>query len=254
MSNQFKASGIVLSVRPVGENDKRLTILTREQGRIQAFASGGRKVTGRLHAVSQPLIWGDFVITQTRNYMRITSGECRDFFGYIKDSYDHILYSTYFAEVTEYFTVEGQDQRDILNLLYVTFTAMKRDRISPGLIRRIFEYRLLVLCGMRLQTESCVRCGVRDPLAGISLEEGGAVCVDCAREVPAAALSEETLYSLTYVADIPLSRLYSFTLSEEIFREFSWIVGRFFDHVADHRFNTAQMLADPEEDFSEKKS
>ena len=49
---------------------------------------------------------------------------------YIKDSYDHILYSTYFAEVTEYFTVEGQDQRDILNLLYVTFTAMKRDRQS----------------------------------------------------------------------------------------------------------------------------
>ena len=249
MSNQFKASGIVLSVRPVGENDKRLTILTREHGKIQAFASGGRKVTGRLHAVSQPLIWGEFVIRETRNYMRITSGECRDFFGYIKDTYDHILYSTYFAEATEYFTVEGQDQRDILNLLYVTFAAMKRDRIRMGLIRRIFEYRLLVLCGMRLQTESCVRCGSRDSLVGISLEQGGAICADCAKEVPAAAISNETLYSLTYVADIPLSRLYSFTLSEEIFREFSWIVRRFFDHVADRRLNSAEMLPDPEEDF-----
>ena len=123
MAEKSKITGIVLSVFPIGESDRRLTILSRERGKIQVFARGCRKVRSPLHALAQPLVAGEFVITDSRTYSYLVSGEGRDFYPELKEDLDAIYYSSYFAEAAGYFTVEGQDEREMLNLLSVTFSA-----------------------------------------------------------------------------------------------------------------------------------
>lgn len=124
MSEQTKVTGIILSVYPVGENDRRLTILTKERGKLQVFARGSRRPKHPLFGVTQPLIYCEFMVTDTRNYTYLNSAECKDYFHFLKDNLEDIYYSSYFAEVAEYFTMEGQDERNILNLLFVTFLAV----------------------------------------------------------------------------------------------------------------------------------
>lgn len=244
MSEQTKVTGIVLSVYPVGENDKRLTILTKERGKIQVFARGCRKPNHPLFGVTQPLIHCEFMITEGRRYNYLNSAEGKNYFPRLKKDLEHIYYSTYAAELAEYFTVEGMDERNILNLLFVTFSAMEKGKVPLSLIRRVYELKILQYYGIGMEVFQCISCGKTENLDILFFEGGGMLCHDCARRNAQGGSHVEpaVLYTLQYILSIPLTQLYSFVLKEEIFLEFQWIVKHFFRMHVEHRFKAAEML------------
>ena len=84
MREPFKVTGIVLSVYPIGENDRRLTILTKERGKVQVFARGCRKPNHPLFGVSQPLVFGEFMIVEGRGFTYLNSAEGKEYFPWLK--------------------------------------------------------------------------------------------------------------------------------------------------------------------------
>ena len=149
MLDSTVVQGIVLDTSHIKEYDKRLVILTVELGRITVFANGARRKNSPLTAVSQKFVMGAFSIRPSGSgAYTLISANIRNTFLELSYDLDQMAYASYACELIGYFTREGINAADELNLLYVTFNAILSGRPALGLIKSIFEFKLLDIEGM----------------------------------------------------------------------------------------------------------
>ena len=160
MREAITVSGMVLAASPVGEYDKRVVILTRELGKITAFARGARRMKSPLMAVSNPFVFGEFQVYEGRDSYTLSGANIKEYFLDLAQMQPGVYYGFYFLEMAEYFGQEGNDETQMLNLLYVTMNAIRRGKQDLRLIRCIFELRTItisadvLLHGVRHERES----------------------------------------------------------------------------------------------------
>ena len=139
--NQIVLTGMVLSTAPVGEYDRRVVILTKEQGKISAFARGARRPNSPLVGAVNPFSFGEFTMYEGRSSHTIQSVKITNYFSELREDMIGAYYGFYFLEFANYYTKEQNDEREMLKLLYQTMKALTSPHIPNLLIRRIFELK-----------------------------------------------------------------------------------------------------------------
>ena len=242
MKEKIELSGIVLSSMAVGDYDKRLVLLTKERGKITAFARGARKPNSPYLGISEPFNFGKFTVYEGFDAYRLAGGEIKEYFSDVKKDIEAVCYGTYFCDILEYIGVEGVGDANILNLLYVSLKALMNPKILNPLIRRIFELRLLAFDGEEMHAFSCVKCGSGGVSAFYPAGDG-LVCKSCNERLQGTKpLNETTVYTLQYVLSVPLNKLYHFQVSEPVQREFDEVVDQYFRRHVTKKFNSLQIL------------
>ena len=87
----------------ISEYDKRLVLLTKEFGKITAFARGARKTTSQFLAGSQPMAFGEFTLYRGRNAYTVTSMKISDYFSSDMKDIDSMYMGMYFLELADYY-------------------------------------------------------------------------------------------------------------------------------------------------------
>lgn len=259
MGTQEKVTGIVLSAMPIGDYDKRLVILTKEYGKITAFARGAKRPTSSLLAGSQPFAFGDFQVYAGKSSYTVVSCHIKTYFEQLRKDLTAVFYASYFCEVMEYLTRENLDAADYLNLLYVSLRALEKKQMEYPLIRSAFEIRTMQVNGEAMEVFSCIRCGRQENLqetdlffGHFSVQNGGLLCGECAEKgVRAKQTKEEpvmlsltpgAVYTVQYIQTVPLSRLYSFRVSEEVSRELARLCSAYLKRYLNVRFHSLECL------------
>lgn len=195
----------------VGEYDRRVVLLTKERGKITAFARGARKQTSHLLAATNAFVFAEFELYEGRNAYTLVRANVKHHFMEMAMEMPGVYYGFYFMELADYFCTENTDETNMVNLLFVTFRTILKSKIDLKLIRSIFELKTLVYNGM----------------FSVDVTE----CRD-----------EAALYALHFVTTAPVERLYSFSLKEESKKEFNRIVKKYLKYSVDKTFKSLDVL------------
>ena len=234
---------MILSATPIGEYDKRLVILTKEKGKISAFAKGARKQNSQLMGVTNPFSFGEFLLYEGRNSYNLMQASISNYFMELSADFEGAYYGFYFMEIADYYTKEYNDERDMLKLLYQSMRALTSGKIVRELVRYIFELKTLVVNGEAPEVYACANCGVGDRKMVFSSQNHGIICEECkALAQDGIAIGNSTLYTLQYIVSSSIEKLYTFTVSDEVLAHLRMILRQYMETHVDKKFKSLEIL------------
>ena len=241
--NQITVTGLVLQATPVGEYDRRVVILTKERGKIAAFARGARRPNSALMGVTSPFSFGEFTVYEGWTSYTLVSASISNYFQELRMDVEGAYYGFYFMELANYYAREANDETQLLKLLYQTLRALVNPHIPNRLIRYIYELKTVSINGEGPQVFQCVGCGDRERPMVFSVRRGGLLCDRCRRDVSdGMVLNPSTIYTLQYIVGTPVEKLYTFTVSDEVLRELGKVTGRYLETYVGKRFKSLEIL------------
>lgn len=244
MGQTVVLTGMVLQTMPMGEYDKRVTILTKERGKITAFAKGARRQNSALLAASEPFCFGEFELYEGRTTYTLVKTSISNYFRELVNDLEKVYYGFYFLEVASYYTQENNDEREMLKLLYQSLKALEHPSLENRLVKFIYELRVLVVNGEYPNVFSCMKCGKKENLICFSTKYRGTLCKECAQQENGIRMDDSVLYTLQYIITSDLKKLYTFTVTEQVLFVLEKIKKSYWDSYLPHTFQSLKLLED----------
>ncbi len=212
MQDFVEVMGMVIKTMPVGEYDRNVTILTKERGKISAFAKGARRQTSRLSAAANPFSFGTFKLFVGKTSYTVLEADISNYFEGLRTDMEAACYGVYFLEVADYYTRENNDEKEMLRLLYQSLRALQNERLPNLLVRYIFEIKAMTVNG---------------EFPGIGQDEQA---------------DESTRYAVAFIVQSAIERLYTFTVTADVLSQLGAVAEKARRKVMDRDFKSLQVL------------
>ncbi len=212
MQEFTEITGMVLKAEPIGEYDRRVVILTKEKGKISAFAKGARRPNSRLLAATNPFSFGMFKLYVGRSAYNIADVSISNYFEGLREDFEGAYYGMYFLEVMDYYTRENNDEKEMLKLLYQSLRALMHESLNNALVRYIFEMKAMVLNG---------------EFPGMPTE---------------GVWEESTRYAVSYIMDSGIEKLYTFTVTPSVLAQLKKIADDYRRRFVDRTFKSLEIV------------
>jgi DNA repair protein RecO (recombination protein O) len=204
-------TAIVLRRTESGENDRRLVLLTRELGKIEAIAKGARKSGSRLAGSTEPLTVAELHLAEGRVRRYVTQAQPVSSLRAVRSDYDRLMAGLAMAELASEHLPFEVASREVFDRLLQALSALSGER-EPAVPLVWFAARLLREEGHMPDWSVCAVSGRK--LQGSKVDYapsvGGAVSTAAADSIiDARSTSRDALLGITKIAELdePPARL-----------------------------------------------
>ena len=212
MQEYIIVTGIILKQSPVGEYDRHISLLTKERGKLSVFARGARRPGNKLAAATNPFSFGHYKIYEGKNSYTLVEADIQNYFEELRTDYIGACYGMYFAEVTDYYTRENNDEREMMKLLYQSLRALCAEALPNPLVQCVFECKAIAVNGE-----------FPGPPADRQLEESA-------------------VYALQYIASSSVEKLYTFTVTDSVLAELQQVAKEYMKKYVGREFKSLEVL------------
>ena len=189
---EFKTDALLLKAVDYGENDKMVTLLTADRGKIGAAMKGVKKAGAKLRFAAQPFCFAEYVLSEKSGRNTVISAALHDGFYPLREDVNKFYAAATVTEVCDRLMYEGMEDGELLILAVSALKEICGEDVSFALIK--FLLNALRLAGYPVRAEECPFCG-----GGISgkmrfdMESGSFACEACAKGTPASEVTYQTI-------------------------------------------------------------
>ncbi len=181
---RWKLTGVVLRTVDYGESDRVVTLLSRERGKVSAFARGARASRRRFGGALEPftLVAAEVRARTASDLLGLESTAVLRGHGGIRGDLARIACASYATEVARELVQDHEPHSELFDLLLEYLDLLDRAPARPAALRA-YELGALQAAGLAPRLDACARCGAGlDPSArAVRFDpgHGGALCTGC---------------------------------------------------------------------------
>ena len=241
-----KIKGLIIKIKNINENDKYLTVLCEEYGKISFKASGVRNYKSKNMAATQPFAYSEFTLFKTPTFIRMNEAQIIENFYEIRLDLASLALAVYLSDIAAVICVsESEDNAQILRLLLNSLHIISNRKMPNKIIKAVYELRALTKSGFMPSLDECEICSRRrfddDIVTFFDVIGGNLICGDCVGNMNQSGaeenneyferggelqrklvrISSDILTALRFVTTARDEKLFSFILHDDIINEFS---------------------------------
>ncbi|MBQ6847518.1 MAG: DNA repair protein RecO [Clostridia bacterium] len=240
----FTTQGLVIKEMNVGENDRLITLFTKEYGILKAYVAGAKSIKSKRSAACSLLTYSSFTVTRKGENYRITEAETISSFFSMGMDVEILSLCQYFCELSSVFVGSMIPNEEFLRLILNSMHFLTKEKKFPPLIKAITEFRIAVISGYSPNLVACDSCGkFEDDIFFFNMENGSLICKDCTENIEGkTVLDRTTLSALRHIAFSEFKKLYSFEIPEKSAISLSKITQKYLNLQTDYKFKTLDFL------------
>lgn len=174
----FTVEAVVLKTDDFGDANRVVTLFTKEFGKLEANAYGCRRARSPLSGATQMFNHISAEISRGAKVDTIREADILNFYDALTKDLERLAYASLLFEIVNRMTFPRQRELETFELLTNSLPALNKR--NPRIAALIGACQFMETSGVQLNFSRCVHCGVEiDGDAGISLLDGGAICMDC---------------------------------------------------------------------------
>jgi DNA repair protein RecO (recombination protein O) len=240
---KLKTDAIVLRDYKI-EDDRILTLLSREYGVLTAYAGGANRMRSALSSSTELLCYADFVLFKNRERHSVDHADAiRTFFG-LRGEIERLSLASYFAELTA--ELAGKDGAEAyLKLLLNTLHYLEKGLRSLAQLKALFELRILTLSGYMPNLVACRKCARYEAEVMIFRpQDGDLLCPDCApgHETEGVPLPPGVLAAMRHIIYCEPEKLFRFTLSDDGMKLLGMVAEQYLQTQLEKTFPTLEFF------------
>ena len=150
--------GLVIKETSTKENDKVITILTRDRGIIRAFANNAKKLGDPKNNATGLLAYSKFEIYKGKNAYSVNSAEVKELFMPLRSDLAKMALAQYICELSGELSPREENSEEQLRLLLNTLHFIAKGDRNDRTLKAVFELRSMALAGYMPNLVCCDNC------------------------------------------------------------------------------------------------
>lgn len=239
---RITTDGLVIKETNIRDNDRMITVITRDMGVINAFVRGVKSIKSKRGSATSLLAYSNFNLETKGDTYTVTEASVNKMFFGAGSDIITLTVAQYFCELCNIFRPIEHESEEFLRLILNSLHFLTENKRPPELIKAITELRVAVIAGYAPNLVACDGCGeFEDAVMYFKLDDGTLYCSDCRKE-NCVSITLTVLQAMRHIVYSKFESLYSFEIPENAAKELSKLSEKYITYQTEHKFTTLEFL------------